>query len=78
VSASDYDYIGCCRACGGVVMLIADKSDHKQSVARNVADAIRQGYYIERVTTEWIQSSDEFRWCKCGEERAEAEQMAMF
>lgn len=47
-------YVARCRGCGAVRMAVVDNPQHARDVAREVANAIRDGYYIERGSAGWV------------------------
>lgn len=50
-------YIARCKCgCGGIVFAVVDNSDHARNVAANVAEAIRDGYAVERSTVEVVRT----------------------
>jgi len=65
-----HSYIGRCRKCNGVIASIADMPDSKSNrsfTATNVAQAIRDGYIIERVPLATVSLDG----CSCGKEPVE-------
>lgn len=57
-------YVGICRACDGVMMLTVDEADRRDSVADEVADCIRYGYIVERLSVEDARERAA-KWCEC-------------
>ena len=54
-------YMGRCRECSGVMMVCTDEPDH----ADTIADSVRAGRIVERVSLEYVRS-DSWRWgCTC-------------
>ena len=49
----EYAYIGIMK-CGCVVAATMDMPDHAKQVAKDVAGFIREGYRVERVSTEEV------------------------
>lgn len=48
-------YIARCKCgCGGIIMATVDRPEHAKDVARDVADAIRDGYTVEHVTVGYV------------------------
>lgn len=47
-----YAYVGKCASCGAVRFAAVDRPEDKRQVARDVAEAIRDGFVVERVTVE--------------------------
>jgi hypothetical protein len=56
-------YVGMCRACGKPFALIMDNPEHTEVVAGEVAQAIRDGGYIER--REVPADIESVEWCNC-------------
>jgi len=44
------------KPCGCVTMAIVDNPDHKNEVAREISQAVRQGETVERVTSESVRT----------------------
>lgn len=50
-------YIARCKCgCGGICLAVVDNPDHAKNVAADVAEAIRDGYAVERSTVEVVRS----------------------
>lgn len=50
-------YIARCKCgCGGVTMAAVDAPEHAEDIALSVAECIRDGDHIERVTVEYVRS----------------------
>lgn len=66
-------YIARCPKCNAIVMACVDDPKHAKDTARAVAESIRDGDVIERVTCEYVRVN----WsdCKCG--KPEAEQLGL-
>ncbi len=47
-------YIGRCKKCGAISMATVDIPEHADDVALDVADCIRRGLSIERVTVGYV------------------------
>lgn len=46
------DYIAKCKCgCGGIVLVISGSDDWRKQAAKSIAEAIRDGYTIERMHT---------------------------
>lgn len=48
----DFSYIGRKRPCGCVIAVCVDWEDDPKGTARNVADFIKSGLYIERIKSD--------------------------
>ena len=60
---STHAYAGRCRKCERVVSLCVDLLENANDCAEAVAESIRDGQYIERVTIEQARASGP--WCTC-------------
>lgn len=48
-------YIARCKCgCGAIVMATVDRPEYQKDVAKDVADAIRDGYTVEHVTVGYV------------------------
>ncbi len=59
-------YVARCK-CGGLVMACVDQPEHRKETAKAVADSIRKGYSIERITCEAIRTTERFCMGECTE-----------
>lgn len=51
-------YIARCKCgCGGVIMAVVDHPDHIADVAKEVSEAIRDGYVVEHVTVGYVHTA---------------------
>ena len=51
-------YIARCKCgCGGIVMATVDIPKHKKETAKTVAECIRDGLVVERVTVGYVRSN---------------------
>ena len=60
-------YIARCPKCNGIVMAAVDNGYDRQALAKDIAQAIRDGYTVERVTVGWVRSHAN-EWCMCDAE----------
>ncbi len=60
-------YIARCPKCNGIVMAAVDDGNDRQALAKDIAQAIRDGYTVERVTVGWVRSHAN-EWCTCDTE----------
>lgn len=45
------------RECGCIVMACVDNPEHRRDTAKEVAQAIREGYVIERVSSDFVREN---------------------
>ena len=57
-------YIALCK-CGAIVMATVDKPEYAGNVANDVADCIRRGFKIERVTVGYVHDKGGLGTCTC-------------
>lgn len=62
-------YIACCPKCKAIVMACVDDPKHAKDTAKAVAESIRDGDIIERVTCEYVRAN--WSACKCNEPEAQ-------
>ena len=55
-------YVSRCAACKKIVTAVVDNPAHKREVAREVADAIRLGEAVERVSVGDVRRAE---FCSC-------------
>ena len=60
---SDYAYAGKCRVCGALCAAVVDRPEHKDDAAEAVAEFIRDGLEVNRITVEEVRA--QFDTCKC-------------
>ena len=58
-------YIARCKTCGAIIMATVDKPEYAENVADDVADCIRRGFAIERVTVGYVHKNGGLDECKC-------------
>lgn len=67
----DMAYIGRCGDCDAIVLAIVDTPERKKDVAKEIAQAVREGQRIERVTCEAVRTAPDWgctpacpcKWC---------------
>jgi|WetSurMetagenome_2_1015567.scaffolds.fasta_scaffold870984_1 hypothetical protein len=65
-------YVSYCKfGCGGLVFACVDRPEHAKDTAEEVADLIRDGYHVTRLSCEAVRQE---QWCKCrkGKKKAHA------
>ena len=60
-----HTYIGRCEGCGVIQAATVDDRGDLRRTAQWVAEMIRDGLIIERVTSEWVRTSGQFGDCTC-------------
>lgn len=63
------------KSCGCIVAATVDDPEHKEDVAKNVSDWIKDGLSIERVTCETVRQSK--LGCHCGQRRQPKTQLKL-
>lgn len=63
--AEPMSYIARCRVCGGTTMATMDTPGHARDVSRLVAEHIRAGDTIDRVTSDYVRQN--WKSCTCVE-----------
>jgi hypothetical protein len=61
---ADMAYLGRCRRCGGVVLMVEDTPTDPATVARHVAQAIRAGAIVDRLPAD-VARAHLRAWCEC-------------
>lgn len=54
-------YIARCKKCNAIVMATVDIPEHAEDVANDIADCVRRGFTIERVTVGYVRQN----WSSC-------------
>lgn len=47
-----HGYAGCCRTCGGWLVLVTDEYARRHQIAKEIAECISDGMEVKRVTIE--------------------------
>ena len=45
------------KPCGCIAMAVVDNPEHRRDTAKEVASCIKEGYIIERVTTDYVREN---------------------
>lgn len=56
-SSEDMSYGGFCGDCGRLVYAIVDSPDRKRDVAKGIAEAVRDGCRVERMTCDAVRKA---------------------
>ena len=64
--SENMSYAALCKVCGNLCGATIDNLDHPERTAMHVAQFIRDGLTITRVTDEAIRT--ELQWCTCQDE----------
>lgn len=54
-----------CKKCNGIIMAVVNNSEHTKYSAREISNAIKQGYQMDIISNEKVRSSN---WCSCARE----------
>lgn len=60
-------YIGKCKDCGNVVAAVVDEPGREKETAKDVAEFIKDGLLIERVSAEYVRKN--FSYCECNKDK---------
>ena len=67
--SENMSYAALCKTCGNLCGATIDNPDYPDRTAGHVAQFIRYGWAITRVTDEAIRT--ELQWCTCQDEESE-------
>jgi hypothetical protein len=70
-----FSYIGKCKKCGNYVAVVADEAGFEKETAKIVAEFIKDGLIIERVTHDFVREN--FSPCKCSANKPIQEEMEL-
>ena len=54
-----------CKKCNGIIMAVVNDPEHTKYSAREISNAIKQGYQMDIISNEKVRSSN---WCSCARE----------
>jgi hypothetical protein len=63
MSAESMAYAGTCPTCGNMTAACVDTDDHKRGTAKFIAQMVRDGLTVERVTCEHVRQT--MTMCSC-------------